>query len=159
MTIDLKDFYLKLKLLEFEYIKIKLSTIPTEFVQKYNLCEIVDSSGYVHAEVRGGMYGFSQVRRLAYEDLKSHLAKYGYNPVKFTPGLWKHQSNNVSFALVVDDFGVKHNNMESLNHLINALQSKYDITTNVKGNLCIGVTSQWNYKDSEVNISMPGYLP
>ena len=159
MTIDLKDFYLKLKLLEYEYIKIKLSTIPPEFAQKYNLHDIVDSSGYVHAEVRGGMHGFSQVGRLAYEDLKAHLAKYGCNPVKFTPGLWKHQSNNVSFTLVVDDFGVKYTNIESLNHLINALKSKYEITTNITGNLYIGVTLKWNYTDSEVNCSMPGYLP
>ena len=140
MTIDLKDFYLKLNLSEHEHIKIKLSTIPSEFANEHNLHEIVDNAGYVHAEVRGGMHGLPQVGRLACEDLKSHLAKHGYKPVKIAPGSWKHQSNKISFALVADDFGVKCNNVDSLNHLITALQSKNDITTNIKGNACIGVT-------------------
>lgn len=29
----------------------------------------------------------------------------------------------------------------------------------MEGNLCIGVTLKWNHKCSEVNCSMPGYLP
>ena len=120
MTIDLKDFYLKLNLLEHEHVKIRLSTMSSEFAKEHNLHEIFDSAGHVHAEVRGGMCGFPQVGRLAYEDLKSHLAKYGCKPVKFTPGLWKHHSNKISFTLVVDDFGVKHNSMDSLNHLTKA---------------------------------------
>ena len=112
----------------------------------------------MHAEVRGGMYRFSQVGRLAYEDLKSHITIYGYNLVKFIPGLWKYKSNNVSFTLVVDDFGLKYTNIKWLNHFINALKSKYVIIINITGNLHIGVTLQWNYKDSKIHYSMPGYL-
>ena len=36
VTIDLKDFFFKLGLLEHEYVKIKISTMPAEFVEKHD---------------------------------------------------------------------------------------------------------------------------
>lgn len=35
-----------------------------------------------------------------------------------TPGLWKHKTGSIQFALVVDDFGVKHINNDDVQHLI-----------------------------------------
>ena len=54
-----------------------------------------------------GMPVFKQAARLANEILMRHLASYGYVPVQHTPSLWKHESNGILFALVVDDFGIK----------------------------------------------------
>ena len=36
-TLDIKDFYLNLKLKDFEYIFIELALIPEEIIEKYNL--------------------------------------------------------------------------------------------------------------------------
>ena len=111
-TIYLKYFFLKLDLLERECVRIKISTTPIEFAEKHKLHEFVDVSGHVHEEVRGGTNGFPQVGRLVHEDLLSHLQQHDHKPEKFTPGSWKHDNNGTSFELVVDDFGVKFNNMK-----------------------------------------------
>lgn len=62
--------------------------------------------GYVYIEIRKGMYGIPQVGIIANEDLQTHLAPYGYKPAKNTPELWKHGTNGIVFALVVDDFAI-----------------------------------------------------
>ena len=67
------------------------------------------------------MYGLPQAGMLAHKDLVSQLTKHGYYPATFTPGLWTHESNGITFTLVVDDFGIKYTSIESLNHLINVL--------------------------------------
>ena len=159
VTIDLEDFFLKTHSLEHECVTIILSTMPSDFAAQCDLHEQVDESGCVRAKVSGRIHSLSQVGRLAYEDLKSHLSQHGCNPVEFIPGLWKHESNGISFALVVDDFGVKSEDAMSLKHLIAALQDKCEITTNVNGNSCIEVALNWNPKASEKSYSMPGYLP
>ena len=38
------------------------------------------------------IYGLPQSGGLAHEDLKKHLAKYEYEPMEHTHGLWKHKS-------------------------------------------------------------------
>lgn len=69
--------------------------------------------------------------------------KYGYHPVTFTPGLWMHESNGISFTLVVDNFGIKHASIESLHHLINVLEQYYNIALNYNRDPCVGVTLDW----------------
>ena len=44
------------------------------------------------------------------------------------------------------------------NHLINALQQNYNITTDWTGSLYCGLTLQWNYEERWVDIHMPGYI-
>ena len=63
------------------------------------------------------------------------------------------------FTLVVDDFGIKIYAMKSLNHLINELKQKYEITTNIEETFHTRVTLDWNYAKAEVYCPMPGYLP
>ena len=70
----------------FEYIKVKLDIIPKKIVEQYNLNEIA-TDGWIHIEIRKGMYGLPQVGILANNTLKKHLAKYGYHTHKITPGL------------------------------------------------------------------------
>ena len=41
---------------------------------------------------------------------------------KVTPGYWTHIWRSISFALVVDNFGVKNIGEEHVQHLINALK-------------------------------------
>ena len=75
-----------------------------------------------------GMPAFKQAARLANEILVHHLAPYGYALVQHTPSLWKHESNGILFALVVDDFGIKSTSNSATSHLIQALRDKYQIT-------------------------------
>ena len=65
-----------------------------------------------------GMPGLKQAARLANERLVHHLAPCGYAPVQHTPSLWKHESNGILFAIVVDDFGIKSTSDSATSHLL-----------------------------------------
>ena len=40
--------------------------------------------------------------------VEKHMEKFVYHPVRFIAGLWKQETNNTIFALVVDYFCVKY---------------------------------------------------
>ena len=75
-----------------------------------------------------GMPGLKQAARLANKRLVHHLSPYGYAPVQHTPSLWKHESNRILFALVVDYFGIKSTSDSATSHLLQALRDKNQIT-------------------------------
>eukprot|EP00957_Ditylum_brightwellii_P117289 8945524-Ditylum_brightwellii.AAC.1 len=104
------------------------------------------------------MYGLPQAGKIANDQLIKHLAKFRYSPAQHTPGLWKHKDRDVSFCLVVDDFGIKYTNENNLRHLIRALQQLYTITIDHNSNLFCGITLQWDYTNQTVDLSIPGYI-
>ena len=59
-------------------------------------------------EIRKVISGLKQAGRIANERLKLYLSQFGYAPVPHTPALWKHAAHDITFSLVVDDFGVKY---------------------------------------------------
>ena len=74
-----------------------------------------------------GMYGLPQAGKLAHDKLKQHLAPFGYSPCRHTPGLWTHTDRQITFTLVVDDFGVKYTNEKDVQHLIDSLRTIYEL--------------------------------
>jgi len=89
-----------------EYIRIKLSDIPGDVIERYKLREIVDADGYVYCRVEKGMYGLPQAGIIAQELLEDRLGKEGYFQIQTTPGLWTHEDRKTIFTLMVDDFGI-----------------------------------------------------
>ncbi len=71
MTMDISNFYLNSPLACPEYIQIKISNIPEEIINEYNLCDKVTVSGHVHIEANKGMYGLPQAGLIANELLKN----------------------------------------------------------------------------------------
>eukprot|EP00957_Ditylum_brightwellii_P176383 13431537-Ditylum_brightwellii.AAC.2 len=61
------------------------------------------------------------------------LEEHGYYPVQYTPGLWHHKWCPVTFALVVDNFGVKITGENHGKHLIKAIEEHYEITVDKGG--------------------------
>jgi hypothetical protein len=88
-------------------MQIKISDIPEEIIEEYNLCEIVTTDGYVYCKIRKGMYGLPQAVIIAQELLIERLAKHGYHQSKIIPGLWMHETRPTTFTLVVDNFTIK----------------------------------------------------
>ena len=82
--------------------------IPQEIIDEYNLKSIVEEDGWCYAEIRKCMYGLKEAGYLSNLELKRVLAKEGYIPSQFTPGLFTHKTRDIAFSLVVDDFGVKY---------------------------------------------------
>jgi hypothetical protein len=126
-------------------------------MDQYQLAPLVHN-GHVTVEIWKGMYGLPQAGILANECLKKHLAKYGYHPTPRTPGLFTHDTRPITFALVVDDFGVKYVGREHAEHLGAALRDLYRITEDWTGELYLGITLKWDYAAKTVDLSMPGYI-
>ena len=96
---------------------------------------------------------------MAYKLLVKRLEIGGYYPIPLTNGLFSHRRLPTKFALCVDNFGIKYNSEQDLQHLIATLKKYYDISIDKNGTNYCGLTLQWNYKNGYVDISMPGYVP
>ena len=88
-------------------MRLKLADLPDDVIAHYNLREKATPDGYVHIEIRRGMYGLPQEVKLAHELLEKRSNKAGYKQSGLTPGFWTHTWRPISFTLCVDDFGVK----------------------------------------------------
>ena len=86
------------------------------------------------------MYGLKEAGILAFKQLARHLSPLGYEPAPYTPGLWRHTTRPMTFALCVDDFGIKYFSKADALHLVAALKQHYEITTNWTGSLYCGLT-------------------
>ena len=162
MTIDIKNFYLNTPMQRYEYIKLKLSDIPDEVIEEYNLRNIVTKDEYVYIEIRAGMYGLPAAGLLAQELLEKRLNKEGYFQDKFVPGLWHHEWREIKFCLTVDDFGVKYSKREDAEHLLKSLEKYYTCSKDWSGSRYIGIKLDWDYNRDhnrrKVHLSMPNYV-
>ena len=158
LVADIKHFYLNNILPDPGYMKLPISIIPQEIIDAYNLTELADEKGWVYLKIVKGMYGLIQAGKIANDELIIHMAKYGYRPVRITPGLWKHDENDTIFTLVVDDFLVQYISEAKVEHFLNALRAKYTITVDRQATKHIGLTLQLDYNKRTIILSMPGYV-
>ena len=70
----------------YEYMQLKLSDLPEDFVKQYGLSDKVTTDRYVYVEIRRGMYGFPHIELLAHLLLEKRLNKEGYQKSTLTPG-------------------------------------------------------------------------
>jgi len=158
IMVDIKDVYLNTPMKRPEYMRLKITDIPDEVIEEYNLREIVDDDGYVYCEITKGMYGLPQAGIIAQELLAERLAKHGYHQSKIIPGFWKHETRPITFTLVVDDFAIKVLREDDANHITNVLRKDYTITVDTEATKYIGLTVEWDYDNGKVHTHMPGYL-
>ena len=104
------------------------------------------------------MYGLPQAGILAYKQLVNILAPFGYAPTCHTPSLWQHKTRPISFSLCTDDFGIKYVVREHAEHLLAALHTQYEVTTEWTDSMYLGITLKWDYINRTCDISMPGYI-
>ncbi len=155
-TADITDFYLGTPLPRAEYMRIPMHLIPARIQAQHGLNSHTQKFALV--EIWKGIYGLPQAGKLAQDRLILHLASAGYFPTASTPCLFRHASRPVSFTLVVDDFGIKYNGVENLNHLLDTLRSLYDITLDMKGSKYIGININHDKEKKIITLSMPGYI-
>ncbi len=104
------------------------------------------------------MFGLLQAGLIANELLKKQLNEHGYRQSKLIPRLWAHDTWPIQFTLVVDDFGVKYVGKEHALHLHKVLEAHYKLACDWIGQRYIGITLNWDYKQRQVHLSMPGYV-
>ncbi len=158
-TFDIKDFYLMTPMERPEFMRMKLSDLPEDFVKLYNLTNIADGNGVVYVKIQKGMYGLPQAGILANKLLEQQLNKHGYRQSPTTPGLWKHNVRPISFTLCVDDFGVKYVGREHAEHLLKVLTQHYTCSQDWDGKRYVGMNIDWDYVNRKVHVSMLDYVP
>ena len=72
------------------------------------------------------MYVLKEAGIIAFNNLFQNLAPFGYEPMPYTPDLWRHKAKPTTFTLCVEDFGIKYFSKADADHFIHALQSKYE---------------------------------
>ena len=130
-TADCSNMYLESVLPSPQYVRFKLSQIPPRIQEQYKLEKYVDKDGYVYARIDKDWYGLKESGKIAHDDIVAHLHKYRYMKEKRTEGLFTHQTRDISFTLVVDDFGIKYTNKADVEHLIQSLEEKYTMKTDM----------------------------
>ena len=93
---DAGNMYLASYLKDAQYIRFKLKQIPKSIQAQYQLHTLVDPQGCVYAKIKKALCGLKESGRIANEDMVDHLASFGYNESKFTKGLFKHESRDIS---------------------------------------------------------------
>ena len=109
-----------------EYYKIALNLIPSDVINNYNLTE-KKINRFIYARVKRGVYGLVHVGIIAHMALKENLRSFIYEPAPTTPGFWRHNKNEITFTLVVDDFRIRYQRKEGILHLINELKKKIEV--------------------------------
>jgi hypothetical protein len=158
LMMDIKDFYLRTLMQCPEYMCLKLTDIPEEVIEHYNLKELATSDGYIYCKVTKGMYGLPQAGIIAQDLLVTRLGEHGYHQSKIIHGLWMRKTRPISFCLVVDNFAVKYVNRADADHLIETIRKYYPMTVDKDTTKYIGLTIQWDYINRKAHIYMPGYL-
>ena len=78
--------------------------------------------------------------------------------MKFTPGLWKNKTRRTTFAIYVDDFGIKYFSKADAVHLVKSMKSHYEYTIDWEVTLYCGLNLKWNYEKGYVDVSMNDYV-
>lgn len=72
--------------------------------------------------------------------------------------MFRHETRNTTFVLVVDDFGVKFDTEADWRHLVNTLELHYKLKTDKDGKKFLGITIQFDRSLRTCTLSMPGYV-
>ena len=148
---------MKTEIERFEYMKVHIGLIPKEIIDQYDLTKIA-CNGWEYLEIQKGMYGLPHAGILVNNKLKAYLATFGYYPTKFTPGLWTHESRDITFALIVDNFFIKYTDVKDAHHLLTALKAQYTTSEDWDAKLYCGFKLDWDYKKRTCQSSMLGYV-
>ena len=111
-------------------MRIKLSDIPQELIEEYNLTQLFQN-GWIYFEILRGCYGLPKSSRIANDLLHKRIKKAGYYEAATTPGIWLHKWRPIQFVLIVDDFGIEYVGKQHALHLLKILDQHYDITFHV----------------------------
>ena len=86
------------------------------------------------------------------------MEKFGYNPVRFKASLWKHETNDTIFALVVENFCANYISESNEEHFLNALRQKYSTIVDRKAEIFVGISLKWDCIQRTVTISIPEHI-
>ena len=108
---------------------------------------------YLHGNLKGNVWTLT-IRHFGQQTAEKRLANQGYHELPHTPGIFRNETRQVWFTVVVDNFGIKYVGEENANHLFGVLRELYEMEENWTGGLYCGITPDWHYKEQYVDITM-----
>ena len=144
-TADISNMYLGSDLPEAEYVRFRLSLIPEAFIKAYSLDKLATANGFVYARVKKAWYGLKQARKIAHDDLVKRLSEAGYKKAALVEGYFRHETRDIDFTLVVDDFLIKYHKKEDLEHLQEAIGKYYKLKVDLEAKQYVGINLRWDY--------------
>ena len=104
------------------------------------------------------MYRLPKAGILAQQLLEKRLNTKGYSQSTLFPGLWTHAWRSITFTLCVDNFGVKYVGKQHGDHLMSIIGEHYTISHKWNGSRYLGMDIDWDYTNSEVQLSILSYV-
>ena len=106
------------------------------------------------------MYGLKNAGKVSKDRLVKHLNSSDFFETK-TPCLFRHATRDVTFCLVVDDFGIKYSKDEDLTFLVDCLSQLYHVKVHPVGTKYLGFTIEYSRsgRDRSISLSYPSYIP
>ena len=155
---DISNMYLESLLKEAEYVRFRIELIPTAIVTKYGLRALATPEGYVYARVNKAWYGLKQAGKIAHDDLVDRLKEAGYTKAPLAEGFFRHETRDIDFTLVVDDFLIRYSREEDLEHLRETIGKHYKFKVDMDARQYVGINLKWDYEKRTVRLSMDGYV-
>ena len=161
-TADMVDFYLGAVLDQPGYLGMKAAAFSQELIDMYSLREYIDDNGTIYFQVVKCMYGHPASGRLSNKKLVSILKDAGYHEDAFVDCLFRHETRNITFALVVDDMGIKYSKVEDVEHLVATIAPHWKVKLDYSGSQFLGMNLNWEYDRKpkpRVIITSPTVIP
>ena len=156
-TGDISNMFLCSTLDDAEYVRFPVQLILPNIIAHYKLQPLIQN-GYVYAQIKKTRYILKQSGEIAHDNLIAHLQNFGYKKAPRTEGLFLHETRDISFTLVVDNFGIKYTSKNNVNHLIVSVRAKYPFKIDWNAKQYIDMHLKWDYAKQIVRISMGGYV-
>ena len=157
-TADISNMYLASDLPEAEYVRFRMELIPEAIKEAYHLRSLATPNGFIYARVNKAWYGLKQAGKIAHDDLVQRLSDSGYKKADLVEGYFAHETRDINFTLVVDDFLIKYTKDEDLQHLRDAIGQHYTLKVDTDAKQYVGINLEWDYEGRTVVLSMDGYV-
>ena len=157
MTADISDFYLGSPLSRPEYMRLTRAQVPATTQALYGE-SITWVNDMTMVQINNGIYGLPQAGFLAKTKLIALLARNGYHMTPNTECLFRHDTLDIAFALVVDDFAIKYSDRNAAEHLLATIRQEYRVEPDWAGSLFLGMSISFDQPSRSVSLSMPGYV-
>ena len=160
-TLDVTDFYLGNDMPSPEFIIIHTSLFSPATIAKLNITPFIqhDKHGkpFFYARCDKTMYGFKQAGFHANQQVTTLLLAHGYYQLQ--PCLFTHTLDPIFFALIADDYGIKHHDIAHYHRLVNALSTKCHVKAHPIATTFLGLTIDHDRTARTITTSMPDYVP
>ena len=147
-TADMVDFYLGTELDKPGYMQISADSIGNELLDLYNMNDYVVSINgkrFIYFKVVKCLYGHPAAGRLSFIKLKEILVSSDFYEHPLVECLFIHKTRNITFALIVDDMGIKYSKDDDLQFLVDVITPHWKLKVDTTGSRFLGMHLVWQY--------------